>query len=99
MARALPLTTANPLPGRSGTRRQGRSEAPRELLLAPDDLAPRRSPGTPAQRELADDLQAAARLVVSRRVPHPRRRRRGVGNLTRQGPLQDEAEGDRAVGV
>ena len=47
-------------PGLSGGRGVGRGEAARELLLAPDDLAPRRPPGTPAQRELADDLQAAA---------------------------------------
>jgi mannosyltransferase len=67
-----PATATGPC---SDAGRNGRGVALRELLLAPDDLASRRAPGAPAQRELADDLQAAPGLVVPRRVPHPRQRR------------------------
>ena len=71
-----PLRTGHGHPGPcSHAGRDGRGVALRELLLAPDDLAARRPPGSPPQRELADDLQAAAALVVPGRVPQPGQRR------------------------
>jgi energy-coupling factor transporter ATP-binding protein EcfA2 len=55
-----PLRTGHGHPGPcSHAGRNGRVVALRELLLAPDDLASRRPPRSPPQRELADDLQAA----------------------------------------
>src|SRR6266567_4527827 len=46
----------------------------RQRQLAPNDLARGRAPGSPPQRYLADDLKAAAALVVIRRVPQPGQR-------------------------
>src|SRR6185437_1644849 len=72
------------------------ASAPRQRLLAPDDLAGRRPAGAPALGELAHDLQAASVLVVSVRRAQPRQRAGGVDDLADQSPLVDSEE--RRVG-
>src|ERR1700759_2240165 len=65
-------------------------------LLAPDDLARAGAAGTPAGGELADDLQAAAVLVVAAGLAQAGEGGRVVADLADQGALADEAQRHRA---
>jgi diguanylate cyclase (GGDEF)-like protein len=102
--RQLPPARRRQLPGGHASLVKGQrvvqaAQAARQRLLAPDDLAGRGPPGTPALGELAHDLQAAAVLVVAVGRTQPWQRARGVDYLADQRPLVDEPERDVAAGV
>ena len=68
-------------------------------LLAPDDLAGGGAAGAPAVRDLADDEEPAAVLVVVLGAAQPGQRRGAVQDFANEGALEEQAQLDRAGGV
>src|SRR5215813_330515 len=71
----------------------------RQRELAPHDLAGARAPCSPALRDLADDLKAAAALVIVGSLPEPGQCRGVIKYLAEKPALQDEPQADFALRV
>jgi hypothetical protein len=71
----------------------------RERELAPHDLACACAPCSPALRDLADNLKAAAALVIIGRLAQPGQGRGVIKYLAEKRAFQDESQADFALRV